>query len=90
MGVREVMISICSILLLSYLVVVTGYYFSGLSTNIDSVGYGLSRFDTLATDGVSYISFAEKYKTAGRGTSTSGRAGPRGRSRPPRACPWRL
>ncbi len=56
-----------SILLLSYLVVVTGFYFSGLSSNMDVVGASASRFDTLGADGA-YVNFASRYKTVGRGT----------------------
>ncbi|KAK3387858.1 Sodium/calcium exchanger protein-domain-containing protein [Podospora didyma] len=40
-----------SILLLSYLVVVTGYYFSSFGTILDSPETGISRFDTLSNDG---------------------------------------
>ncbi len=57
-----------SILLLSYLVVVVGFYFSGLSTNMDAIGTG-SRFDRLSADGTSFVSFATSYKTVGRGTT---------------------
>jgi Ca2+:H+ antiporter len=52
-----------SILLLSYLVVVTGYYFSGF-TNLESMG--LSRFDKMGANG-EFVSF----KTVGRGRSGS-------------------
>jgi Ca2+:H+ antiporter len=52
-----------SILCLTYLVVVIGYFFSGFTTN----GMGLQRFDVMGSDG-EYKSF----KTIGR--STSGRA----------------
>lgn len=52
-----------SILMLTYLVVIIGYYFSGYTSD----GMGASRFDTMGTDG-QYHSF----KTIGR--STSGRA----------------
>ena len=51
-----------SILLLSYLVVVTGYYFSGF-TNMTGLGsdLGLSRFDRLGVDGEWH-----SYRTVGR------------------------
>lgn len=52
-----------SILMLTYLVVVIGYYFSGYTSD----GMGSSRFDTMGADG-QYHSF----KTIGR--TTSGRA----------------
>jgi Ca2+:H+ antiporter len=55
-----------SILLLSYLVVVTGYYFSGYGANLDDVGDGSSRFDTLNRDG-EWVSYG--FKTVGRGSS---------------------
>ncbi|KAI9170893.1 Low affinity vacuolar monovalent cation/H(+) antiporter [Paramyrothecium foliicola] len=52
-----------SILLLTYLVVVTGYWFSGYTSET----MGLARFDTLGADGQ-----FQSYKTIGR--STRGRA----------------
>lgn len=52
-----------SILLLTYLVVIIGFYFSGYTANT----MGMQRFDVMGTDG-SYQTF----KTIGR--STSGRA----------------
>lgn len=51
-----------SILLLSYLVVVVGFYFSGFTITGD-MAHGLSRFDTLGTDGQWH-----SYKTIGRST----------------------
>jgi len=53
-----------SILLLSYLIVVAGYYFSGFGTSLDSAT--TSRFDTLSNDG-QWMSYS--YKTVGRSTS---------------------
>jgi Ca2+:H+ antiporter len=55
-----------SILLLSYLVVVVGYYFSGYGTSLDNPEAGISRFDTLAGDG-QWMSYS--FKTVGRGSS---------------------
>ena len=56
-----------SILLLAYLVVMVGYYFSGF-TNMDAIDSGVSRFDTMGPDG-KYISFDQgSFKTVGRGT----------------------
>lgn len=52
-----------SILLLSYLVVVIGYYFSGYSTGLEKSSSGISRFDTLGDDG-QYMSYS--FKTVGR------------------------
>ena len=49
-----------SILVLTYLVVLIGYYFSGFMN--DSMG--VSRFDTMGTDGT-----YQKFKTLGRRTS---------------------
>ncbi|KAK0614869.1 Sodium/calcium exchanger protein-domain-containing protein [Bombardia bombarda] len=40
-----------SILLLSYLVVITGYYFSGFGTGLDGGDGEASRFDTMSNDG---------------------------------------
>jgi Ca2+:H+ antiporter len=51
-----------SILLLSYLVVVVGYYFSGFGTNLDGAGLA-NRFDTLSSDG-QWMSYG--FKTVGR------------------------
>lgn len=60
-----------SILVLSYLVVVVGYYFSGFSNEMDVYGDGVSRFDTLAADGswVSYSKGEGRFKTVGRSGS---------------------
>jgi Ca2+:H+ antiporter len=58
-----------SILLLSYLVVVTGFYFSGYGAALDFGGGpdgGGSRFDTLSREG-EWMSYG--FKTVGRGTS---------------------
>lgn len=55
-----------SILLLSYLVVITGYYLSDFQTTMDSPGSPVSRFDTLGSDGT-WMSHG--FKTVGRGTS---------------------
>ncbi|KAI0007969.1 Sodium/calcium exchanger protein-domain-containing protein [Xylariaceae sp. FL0662B] len=52
-----------SILILSYLVVVVGFYLSGY-TDSQTGGMGMSRFDTLGVDGA-----WQSYKTIGRGTS---------------------
>src|SRR5690348_13386304 len=54
-----------SILLLSYLVVVAGYYFSSFGANLDSES-GSSRFDTLGNDG-QWMSYG--FKTVGRRSS---------------------
>lgn len=51
-----------SILLLSYLVVVIGYYFSSFGTSLDNQS-GISRFDTLGSDG-QWMSY--NFKTVGR------------------------
>ncbi|KAI1480587.1 Sodium/calcium exchanger protein-domain-containing protein [Daldinia eschscholtzii] len=51
-----------SILILTYLVVVIGFYFSGF-TDSQMGQMGVSRFDTLGPDGV-----WQSYKTIGRGT----------------------
>src|SRR6187402_2310475 len=48
-----------SILMLTYLVVIAGYFFSGF-TNVDKM-MGMSRFDTMGADG-QFVS----YKTIGR------------------------
>lgn len=62
-----------SILLLSYLVVVVGYYFSGYGVGIDSTGGGPSRFDTWSADESVWVSWEEgmrnTFKTVGRGTA---------------------
>jgi Ca2+:H+ antiporter len=55
-----------SILLLSYLVVVVGFYFGGFGTSLDNSGSGMSRFDTLGSDG-QWMSY--RFKTVGRSTS---------------------
>ncbi|KXX75235.1 Low affinity vacuolar monovalent cation/H(+) antiporter [Madurella mycetomatis] len=55
-----------SILLLSYLVVIIGYYFSGFETSLDSPESGVSRFDTLDNNG-QWMSYS--FKTVGRRTS---------------------
>ncbi|CAK7201279.1 hypothetical protein SEUCBS139899_003982 [Sporothrix eucalyptigena] len=58
-----------SILLLSYLVVVVGYYFSGYTNmNMDISSSGLRRFDTLGLDG-QYVSYGKSFKTVGRSRS---------------------
>ncbi|KAK0752564.1 Sodium/calcium exchanger protein-domain-containing protein [Schizothecium vesticola] len=54
-----------SILLLSYLVVIIGFYFSSFSTDLNSE-VGPSRFDTLGNDGQWQ---SARFKTIGRGTS---------------------
>jgi Ca2+:H+ antiporter len=54
-----------SILLLSYLVVIIGFYFSSFSTDLNSE-VGPSRFDTLGKDGQWQ---SARFKTIGRGTS---------------------
>jgi Ca2+:H+ antiporter len=48
-----------SILLLTYLVVVVGFYFSGFTEELNPIS--TSRFDTLGSDGV-----WKTYKTIGR------------------------
>jgi Ca2+:H+ antiporter len=55
-----------SILLLSYFVVVIGYYFSGFSAGMNDITGGISRFDTLGVDG-EWVSY--KFKTVGQGRS---------------------
>lgn len=55
-----------SILLLSYLVVVVGFYFSGYGANLEHLNSGISRFDTLNRDG-EWMSYG--FKTIGRGLS---------------------
>lgn len=60
-----------SILLLSYLVVVTGYYFTGFGVGIDSMG-AESRFDVWNADAGAWSSrenSRESFKTVGRSTS---------------------
>lgn len=54
-----------SILLLSYLVVITGYYFSSFGAEMDGGTSPVSRFDTLGSDG-QWMSYG--FKTVGRGT----------------------
>lgn len=53
-----------SILLLSYLVVVVGYYFSGY-TNLN-MGVGTSRFDTMSLSG-EYLPYSKSFKAVGHG-----------------------
>lgn len=64
-----------SILLLSYLVVVVGYYFSGYGVGFDSAGAGASRFDTWSADESAWVSWEEgmrnTFKTVGRGAAGS-------------------
>ncbi|KAL2265102.1 hypothetical protein VTJ83DRAFT_6202 [Remersonia thermophila] len=55
-----------SILLLSYLVVVVGFYFSSFGTALENPEKGMSRFDTMGADG-GWMSY--RYKTVGRSTS---------------------
>lgn len=55
-----------SILLLSYLVVISGYYFSGYGTSLDSPENSVSRFDTLSNTG-EWMSYG--FKTVGRSAS---------------------
>ena len=55
-----------SILLLSYLVVVVGYYLSGFAASMDSPASTVSRFDTLGNNG-QWMSYS--FKTVGRGRS---------------------
>jgi Ca2+:H+ antiporter len=55
-----------SILLLSYLVVITGFYFSSYGTTLDNSESGVSRFDTLSSDG-QWMSHT--FKTVGRRSS---------------------
>ncbi|KAL2184743.1 hypothetical protein L209DRAFT_399117 [Thermothelomyces heterothallicus CBS 203.75] len=55
-----------SILLLSYMVVIVGFYSSGFGTSLDEPEKGVSRFDTLGTDG-QWTSY--NFKTIGRGLS---------------------
>ncbi|KAK2610234.1 hypothetical protein N8I77_003684 [Diaporthe amygdali] len=60
-----------SILLLSYLVVVTGYYFTGFGVGIDSMG-AESRFDVWNAEAGGWTSWEnsrESFKTIGRSTS---------------------
>ncbi|CAK7267780.1 hypothetical protein SEPCBS57363_002764 [Sporothrix epigloea] len=58
-----------SILLLSYLVIVVGYYFSSFTNlNMDVGMGGLRRFDTMGLDG-NYVSYGKSFKTVGRGRS---------------------
>lgn len=66
-----------SILLLSYLVVVIGYYFSGYGVGVDSaMADGSSRFDKWSVDDGAWVSWnyagKDSFKTVGR--STGGRA----------------
>jgi len=55
-----------SILLLSYMVVIVGFYLSGYGTSLDNPESGASRFDTLGTDG-QWMSY--NFKTIGRSLS---------------------
>ncbi|KAK4216475.1 Sodium/calcium exchanger protein-domain-containing protein [Rhypophila decipiens] len=55
-----------SILLLSYLVVIIGFYFSGFGTSLDTPEMGVSRFDTMGGDG-EWVSHT--FKTVGRRAS---------------------
>lgn len=55
-----------SILLLSYLVVITGYYFSGYGSSLEDGQSGVSRFDTIGNNG-EWMSYG--FKTVGRSTS---------------------
>jgi len=52
-----------SILLLSYMVVVIGYYFSGYGSSFDDPQLGISRFDTMDSEG-EWVSHT--FKTIGR------------------------
>lgn len=62
-----------SILLLSYLVVVVGYYFTGYGSALGSEGLGASRFDKWSADESVWVSWEQSmkstYKTVGRGTA---------------------
>lgn len=62
-----------SILLLSYLVVVIGFYFTGFSVGIDSATEdGVSRFDTWSADDGGWVSWdygKDTFKTVGGGMS---------------------
>lgn len=59
-----------SILLMSYLVVVSGFYFSGYMTALDmETAGGLRRFDTLGADGHYVPSHGRSFKTVGQGRS---------------------
>ncbi|KAH6851346.1 Sodium/calcium exchanger protein-domain-containing protein [Chaetomium sp. MPI-CAGE-AT-0009] len=55
-----------SILLLSYLVVIIGFYLSSFETSLEDPDNGVSRFDTLRVDG-QWMSY--NFKTVGRSTS---------------------
>ncbi|KAK4152292.1 hypothetical protein C8A00DRAFT_35035 [Chaetomidium leptoderma] len=55
-----------SILLLSYLVVIIGFYYSSFGTSLESSESGASRFDMLGSDG-QWMS--HQFKTVGRSTS---------------------
>ena len=56
-----------SILLLSYLVVVVGFYFSGFGNDVDGTkSGGVSRFDILGQDG-EWLSYG--FKTVGQGVA---------------------
>lgn len=62
-----------SILLLSYLVVVVGYYFSGFNAGLDATGEAGSRFDTWSVDESTWVSWekgmTDTFKTVGKGTN---------------------
>lgn len=63
-----------SILLLSYLVVVVGYYFSSFGVGLDSAMQdSASRFDTWSADDGGWVSWEDglrkSFKTVGRGTN---------------------
>lgn len=55
-----------SILLLSYLVVIIGFYFSGFTAGANDLG--INRFDRMGGDGT-YVSYADSFKTIGRKSS---------------------
>lgn len=55
-----------SILLLSYLVVIVGFYFSGYTAGANDLG--ITRFDRMGGDGA-YVSHTDSFKTIGRKSS---------------------
>ncbi|KAL8341057.1 hypothetical protein RB601_006924 [Gaeumannomyces tritici] len=58
-----------SILLLSYLVVIVGFFLSGYASDLNGAAGVSSRFDTMGADG-SYVSYGgDSFKTVGRGKS---------------------
>ncbi|KAM7199756.1 Low affinity vacuolar monovalent cation/H(+) antiporter [Naviculisporaceae sp. PSN 640] len=62
-----------SILLLSYLVVITGYYFSGYASTLENPDLGISRFDTMDSDGKWVSALARRQSTLKAvGETTSG------------------